>query len=104
MFPGRSKSRISSADCSPKRPTRNSSAARLRRKVVERIELRDRPVMDKFQGEIFRLPLDRQVILFGPPGSGKTTTLIKRLAQKRTPDALTEGEERIMSGYIRENL
>lgn len=39
---------------------------------------------NKFQGEIFRLPIDRQVLLFGPPGSGKTTRLIKRLAQKRT--------------------
>jgi hypothetical protein len=77
---------------------------RIRRKVVDRIALRDQPILDKFQGEIFRLPLDRQVMLFGPPGSGKTTTLIKRLAQKRTPDALTEGEERIISGYIRDNL
>ncbi len=77
---------------------------RIRRKVVDRIALRDQPILDKFQGEIFRLSLDRQVMLFGPPGSGKTTTLIKRLAQKRTPDALTEGEERIISGYIRDNF
>lgn len=77
---------------------------RIRRKVVDRIALRDQPILDKFQGEIFRLPLDMQVMLFGPPGSGKTTTLIKRLAQKRTPDALTEGEEKILSSYIRNNL
>ena len=77
---------------------------RIRRKVVDRIALRDQPILDKFQGEIFRLPLDRQVMLFGPPGSGKTTTLIKRLAQKRTPDALMDGEEGTISGYIRDNL
>ena len=77
---------------------------RIRRKVVDRIALRDQPILDKFQGEIFRLPLDRQVVLFGPPGSGKTTTLIKRLAQKRTPDALTENEEKILSGYVRDNF
>jgi hypothetical protein len=77
---------------------------RIRRKVVDRIALRDQPILDKFQGEIFRLPLDRQVMLFGPPGSGKTTTLIKRLAQKRTPDALTEDEARIMSSYVRDNF
>lgn len=77
---------------------------RLRRKVVERISLRDRPILDRFQGEIFRLPLDRQVILFGPPGSGKTTTLIKRLAQKRTADALTDSETRLVAGYDRERF
>jgi len=77
---------------------------RLRRKVVDRIALRDQPILDKFQGEIFRLPLDRQVMLFGPPGSGKTTTLIKRLAQKRTPDALTDDEERLLSGYVRDSF
>ncbi len=81
-----------------------SARERVRRKVVDRIALRDRPILDKFQGEIFRLSLDRQVILFGPPGSGKTTTLIKRLAQKRTPDALAENELELLSGYLRENL
>jgi hypothetical protein len=30
---------------------------RFRRKVVDRIALRDQPILDKFQGEIFRLPL-----------------------------------------------
>lgn len=77
---------------------------RVRRKVVDRIALRDQPILDKFQGEIFRLPLNRQVMLFGPPGSGKTTTLIKRLAQKRTPYALTPDEEAFISGYIEDNL
>jgi hypothetical protein len=74
-----------------------SQRLRIRRKVVDRIALRDRPILDKFQGQVFRLPLDRQVILFGPPGSGKTTTLIKRLAQKRTPEALTEDESRLVT-------
>lgn len=74
-----------------------SEHLRIRRKVVERIALRDRPILDKFQGQIFRLPLDRQVMLFGPPGSGKTTTLIKRLAQKRTPEALSEHESRLIA-------
>ncbi|MCP1810911.1 DNA polymerase III delta prime subunit, partial [Bradyrhizobium japonicum] len=79
----------------------DAERGRLRRKVVDRIALRDRPVLNKFQGEVYRLPLDRQVILFGPPGSGKTTTLIKRLAQKRTADALTERETGLVAAYDR---
>ena len=48
---------------------------RMRRKVVDRIALRDRPVLNKFQGAIFRLPLDRQVLLFGPPRFGKNDNI-----------------------------
>jgi hypothetical protein len=77
---------------------------RTRRAVLDRIALRDQAILNTFQGEIFRLPLDRQVVLFAPPGSGKTTTLIKRLAQKRTPDALTDEEEGLLSEYVREHL
>ena len=55
------------------RPQRNS---------LKGTGLRDQSVMNKVQDEIFRLPMSRQVMLEGPPGTGKTSTLIKRLAQK----------------------
>lgn len=57
--------------------------------------LRDQPILDQFQGEIFRLPLDSQLIILGPPGTGKTTTLIKRLGQKLDIDYLDENERYI---------
>lgn len=41
--------------------------------------LRDQAILDKIQDEIFRLPLSSQLMVSGPPGSGKTTTLIKRI-------------------------
>lgn len=44
--------------------------------------LRNETVLNKVQDQIFRLPMSRQVMLEGPPGTGKTSTLIKRLAQK----------------------
>jgi hypothetical protein len=65
----------------------------LRRSVIEKMGFRDQPVLDKFQDEIFRLPLNHQLILLGPPGTGKTTTLIRRLGQKVNWDVLT-GDER----------
>lgn len=64
----------------------------LRRSVITKMGLRDQPILDKYQDEIFRLPLDQHLLILGPPGTGKTTTLIRRLGQKLDVDYLTEDE------------
>lgn len=56
--------------------------------------LRDQPILDKFQDEIFRLPLNSKLMIMGPPGTGKTTTLIKRLSQKLDTEFLEPAERR----------
>ncbi|MDP4533490.1 ATP-binding domain-containing protein [Marinobacter salarius] len=56
--------------------------------------LRDQPILDKFQDEIFRLPLNSRLMIMGPPGTGKTTTLIKRLSQKLDAEFLDPAERR----------
>ena len=65
----------------------------LRRSAIMKMGLRDQPLLDQYQDEIFRLPLDTQLIILGPPGTGKTTTLIKRLGLK-LDTAFLEDEER----------
>lgn len=68
-----------------------------RRTVISRMSLRDQPVLDQFQDEIFRLSLTQQLFLVGAPGTGKTTTLIRRLAQKREPRFLMDDERDLVN-------
>lgn len=65
----------------------------IRRKIIDKIELRDQPILDKSQGEIFRNPLSSQLIITGAPGTGKTTLLIKRIAQKSDHKNLEDFEK-----------
>lgn len=71
---------------------RQSLIAGLQRTVIAKMGLRDQPILNSIQDGIFRLPIDRQLILLGPPGTGKTTTLIRRLSQKLDQAYLTEDE------------
>jgi len=64
----------------------------LRRDAIRGMSLRDQPILDQFQDDIFRLPLQTRLAILGPPGSGKTTTLIRRLAQKCDRQFLEEDE------------
>lgn len=69
----------------------------IRRSLITKMGLRDQPVLDQYQDEIFRLPLDQRLLILGPPGTGKTTTLIRRLGQKLDPNFLTEEEARVVA-------
>lgn len=69
----------------------------IRRVVIERMDLRDQPILDQYQDKIFRLPLDSQLMIVGAPGTGKTTTLIRRLGQKADSNFLDEDEKRLLS-------
>lgn len=68
----------------------------VRRGVLSKMDLRDQPTLDRYQGEIFRLPLDSRLLILGAPGTGKTTTLIRRLGQKLDTDFLEEAERRMV--------
>ena len=69
----------------------------LRRKVIEKMGLRDQPILDEFQDEIFRLPINKRIIILGPPGTGKTTTLIRRLGQKLDIDSLDDSDTKLIA-------
>lgn len=73
--------------------------AGLRHQIRNAMALRDQAILDKIQDEIFRLSIDHQLIILGPPGTGKTTTLIKRLGQKLDWEALSDDEQALMAPY-----
>ena len=68
----------------------------MRRRVITKMGLRDQPILDQYQDAIFRLPLGKNLLILGPPGTGKTTTLIRRLGQKLNAEFLEEDERHIV--------
>lgn len=71
----------------------------VRRNVINSMSLRDQPILDKYQDEIFRLSLQTQLLIIGPPGTGKTTTLIRRLGQKLDKVLLPENEQKLIKRF-----
>jgi DNA helicase IV len=68
----------------------------IRRDVRKKMGLRDQPLLDEIQDGIFRIALDSKLVVLGPPGTGKTTTLIKRLGLKLDSEYLEEHERIIV--------
>ena len=63
------------------------------REIVDSIALKDQPILDAAQDEFCREPLRSQLILAGSPGTGKTTSIIKRVSMKTDPIHLQEIDE-----------
>ncbi len=74
----------------------------LRRSVIKKMNLRDQPILDQYQDDIFRLPLNSRLLILGAPGTGKTTTLIRRLGQKLDIAFLDEDEQRVIGAASRD--
>lgn len=67
----------------------------INRYAITEFALRSQPILDRTQDRIFRLPTSARIFLSGRPGSGKTTTLIRRLGQKTDIPALEASQENV---------
>ncbi|MGR4001144.1 MAG: ATP-binding domain-containing protein [Alphaproteobacteria bacterium] len=68
----------------------------IHRGIITKAGLRDQPILDRYQDDIFRLPLNSRLLIMGAPGTGKTTTLIRRLGQKLNWEFLNDGEKQVL--------
>ncbi|HEX7874416.1 MAG TPA: hypothetical protein VF475_16000 [Sphingobium sp.] len=70
----------------------------IKRGTLTAMQLRIAPILDRIQDRIFRLPLDRQIAVLGAPGTGKTTTMVRRLRQKLDFAYLEQDEKDLVGG------
>lgn len=70
------------------------------RRIIDKMGLRSQPLLDQFQDDIFRLPIDSMLAILGAPGTGKTTTLIRRLGQKTQTGYLDDQENRLVANSV----
>ena len=64
--------------------------------IRKSISLRSHPLLDKIQENIYRHPLNKRISLMGPAGTGKTTTLMRRLSQKLFIEHLDDDEKSVV--------
>ncbi len=66
------------------------------RQVSIKVQLPEQAILDSVQDEIFRIPINKTILIYGAPGTGKTTVILKRLAQKTKYEFLTDEEKSLV--------
>lgn len=66
------------------------------RRLAVRVQLPEQAILDSVQDPIFRVAVNQTILISGAPGTGKTTVVLKRLAQKTKYEFLTDDEKRLV--------